>query len=122
MSSEIKRQEAQGLRKASPATDIIEREDGYHVFMDVPGVTKENLVLDLQDNELVISGKTAEVGTSNERYAGVEFGPVEYTRTISVSDLVDKEKIKANLNNGVLALHLPKAEKALPKKIEIQAG
>ncbi|SKA96836.1 Molecular chaperone IbpA, HSP20 family [Paucidesulfovibrio gracilis DSM 16080] len=122
MQNEVKAREEKPLQKIRPATDILEREDGYHVFMDIPGVRREDLVLDLQDNELAVSAKTAEIGSQEERYADVEFGPVEYSRVISVSDLVDKEGIKANLTNGVLSLHLPKAEKALPKKIEIQAG
>lgn len=122
MQNKVKAREEKPLQKIRPATDILEREDGYHVFMDIPGVRREELVLDLQDNELAVSAKTAEIGSQEERYADVEFGPVEYSRVISVSDLVDKEGIKANLTNGVLSLHLPKAEKALPKKIEIQAG
>lgn len=122
MSSEIKKTEERILPKVRPATDIFEREDGFHVIMDVPGVSKENLVLDLQENELIVSGRTAEYGTVGERYAEVEFGPVEYSRTISLSDLVNREKITANLKDGVLVLDLPKADKALPRKIQIVAG
>ncbi|WP_022662108.1 Hsp20/alpha crystallin family protein [Paucidesulfovibrio longus] len=122
MSNEIKKNEARALPRVRPATDIFEREDGFHVIMDVPGVRKENLVLDLRENELLVSGKTGEFGGAEERYAEVEFGPVEFARTISISDLVDREKISANLKDGVLVLDLPKADKALPRKIEIQAG
>ncbi|MGE4290764.1 MAG: Hsp20/alpha crystallin family protein [Desulfovibrio sp.] len=122
MSNEIKKTEERPLPKVRPATDIVEREDGFHVIMDVPGVSRGNLVLDLQDNELLVSGRTDDFGEQSERYAEVEFGPVEYSRTISISDLVDREQIRANLKDGVLVLDLPKAEKALPRQIQIQAG
>lgn len=122
MTNDIKKHEERALPVVRPATDIFEREDGFHVIMDVPGVRKEDLLLDLQENELIVSGKTVSFGGPGERYAEVGFGPVEYSRTIAISDLVDRERIKANHCNGVLNLHLPKSAKGLPKKIAIQAG
>lgn len=122
MSNEIKTNEERALPRVRPATDIFEAEDGFHVVMDVPGVRREDVILDLQDNELLVSGKTAEIDASAERFAEVEFGPVEYNRTISLTDMVDRNKIRANLKDGVLTLDLPKADKAMPRKIEIQAG
>lgn len=122
MSNAIKHAEECTLPRVRPATDIFEREDGFHVIMDVPGVSKDALVLDLQDNELYVSGRTAPCAAPQERTDDGEFGAVEYARTISVPDLVDRERISASLVNGVLSLHLPRAEKALPRKIEIRAG
>ncbi|MCA1742706.1 MAG: Hsp20 family protein, partial [Desulfovibrionales bacterium] len=52
----------------------------------------------------------------------LEFGDCEYARSFTISDVVERENIKANLKNGVLEMFLPKAEKAKPRKIEIQAG
>jgi HSP20 family molecular chaperone IbpA len=51
----------------------------------------------------------------------MQFGECEYVRTISVSDIVDRERIKASLENGVLELFLPKVEKVQPKRITIEA-
>jgi HSP20 family molecular chaperone IbpA len=105
----------------SPATDILEREDGFHIIMDMPGVSKENLVVDLNDNELTIKGSSNYAPQDNQKRLHSEFATAEYTRTFTLSDVVDRNKIKAVLKNGVLDLHLPKAEETKPKKIKIQA-
>ncbi len=105
-----------------PATDIIEREDGFHIFMDLPGVRREDLVIDLHDNELKVSGKAVHPTQVKGETLAMEFTSGEYTRTFTLSDAVNRENIKANMKNGVLELHLPKAEKMQPKRIEIQAG
>ncbi|THB68801.1 MAG: Hsp20/alpha crystallin family protein [Desulfovibrio sp.] len=111
------------LPKYRPATDIIEGEDGYAIVLDVPGLAREDLVIDLNKQELVISGKTgypAEPEDKGDRkYTHVEFGGCEYRRTFTLSDTVDREKISAKLENGILFVSLPKAEKAKPKRIEI---
>lgn len=114
------------LPRYRPATDIIEREDGYHILLDMPGVDKNDLVIDLNKQELTISGKTTYPADPEEvegrKYSHVEFGGAEYRRTFTLSDTVDREKISAKMENGVLRLSLPKAEKARPKKIEISAS
>jgi HSP20 family protein len=114
--------EERNLPRIKPATDVIEKEDGYYIYMDMPGVAKEDLVIDLNEDEIKVSGK-AEYKTPPGRKIGhVEFGGGEYFRSFTVSHQVDKERIKGSLVNGVLELHLPKAEKAMPRKIEIQQG
>lgn len=111
------------MPKVRPATDIVEKEDGFHIFIDMPGVRKEGLTIDLNADEVTVSGRTAYPADPTEakdrHYSHVEFGGGEYVRTFTLSDTVDKEKITAKLDNGVLNLHLPKSEKAVPKKIEI---
>ncbi len=109
------------LPRFNPDSDILEREDGFHIFMDLPGVTKESLVIDLKENELEISGKAETVKQEDTKDIHLEFGNGTYVRRFTISDAVDAEKIKATLNNGVLELSLPKAEKAQPKKIQITA-
>lgn len=102
-----------------PATDILEREDGFYIFMDLPGVSREDLVIDLQEDELTVSGKTTYELDEKENFSEMQFGNGEYSRSVSISDIVDREKIKANLKNGVLELYLPRVEKSQPKRIEI---
>lgn len=121
MPKEVMKKEEGNLDRVRPATDIIEREDGFHVFMDIPGVSKDSLKIDLNDGELTVSGQTASHGPG-EHLTELQFGPVEYRRVLSVADVIDQDKIQANVENGVLELVLPKAEKMLPRRIEIQAG
>jgi HSP20 family molecular chaperone IbpA len=89
--------------------------------MDMPGVKKEDLAIDLQDNEVTVHGKSAYEPKEAGKRLHSEFDTAEYTRTFTLSDVVDRARIKAVLRDGVLDLHLPKAEETKPKKIEIKA-
>lgn len=119
MPKEVMKKEETALHRVRPATDIVEREDGFHVFMDIPGVRKQDLKIDLDEGELTVSGATAPASTE-ENYLEVQFGPVEFRRTLTVADVIDQEKIEAKVENGVLELRLPKVDTALPRRIEIQ--
>jgi HSP20 family molecular chaperone IbpA len=120
MANEVKHME-KDVPRFTPATDILEKDDGFHIYMDMPGVKKEDLTIDLQDNEITVRGVSDyELKATGSRLHS-EFDKAEYSRTFTLSDVVDREKIKAVMKNGVLDLHLPKAEEARPRKIEITA-
>ena len=110
------------LPRVKPATDIIEKEDGFYIFVDMPGVSKEALVIDLNEDELKVSGKAEYPLPEGRKLGHVEFGGGEYFRSFTISHIVDKDRIKATLKDGVLELYLPRHEKVQPRKIEIQAG
>ena len=114
--------EERRLPRVKPATDIIEKEDGFYIFVDMPGVSKEALVIDLNEDELKVSGKAEYPLPEGRKLGHVEFGGGEYFRSFTVSHIVDKDRIKATLKDGVLELYLPRHEKVQPRKIEIQAG
>lgn len=120
--TDITKTQEKALPRFKPATDIVEAEDGFYIYMDMPGVSKENLIIDLNEDEIKVSGKTDFPTREGEKLVHVEFGDGEYYRGFTVSHVVDKARIKATLKNGVLELHLPKAEKAVPRKIDIQVG
>ena len=114
--------EERRLPRVKPATDIIEKEDGFYIYVDMPGVSKEALVIDLNEDELKVSGKAEYPLPEGRKLGHVEFGGGEYFRSFTVSHIVDKDRIKATLKDGVLELYLPRHEKVQPRKIEIQAG
>lgn len=114
--------EAKPLPRVSPATDILEREDGFYVYMDIPGVRREDLKLDINENELLVTGRAMQGAAEKETFLEVQFGPGEYVRAVALSDLVDREGIKASLKDGVLMIHLPRLEKAAPRRIPIQTA
>ena len=114
--------EERRLPRVKPATDIIEKEDGFYIYLDMPGVSKEHLVIDLNEDELKVSGKAEYSLPEGQKLGHVEFGGGEYFRSFTVSHIVDKDRIKATLKDGVLELYLPRHEKVQPRKIEIQAG
>lgn len=115
------------VRRMRPAADIVEHEDGFHIYMDMPGVKKEDLAIDLNKNEVTVTApvrydEAPGQEKGGRRYTHVEFGSGLYSRTFTLADSVDREKITAGLTNGVLNLHLPKSEQAKPRRIEINAG
>jgi HSP20 family molecular chaperone IbpA len=121
MSQEVIRKETKTVPRFAPNTDIIEREDGFYIYMDLPGVSKDDLRVDLKENELQVSGRSICPKRENVNNIHLEFGDSEYVRNFTISDIVDRQNIRATLKKGVLELFLPKAEKAKPRKIEIQA-
>ncbi len=122
MSRETAKKHEKTVPVVRPATDILEREDGFYIYMDVPGVKKDDLVLDMQKNQVVVTGISRVEYGKDEKFMEVQFGNAEYRRTIQISDMVDREKVKAKLNNGTLELYLPKAEETKPRRISITSG
>ena len=101
----------------APFVDIFENDDEILVHADMPGVSKENVNVHVDNGTLAISGiRDMEVkGAANWE----EFGDVEYQRSFSVPQSIDVSKVNAELKDGVLRLHLPKSEAAKPRQIEI---
>jgi len=103
----------------TPNVDIYETEEELVLIADVPGVLKEDVDIDLNDNTLTIYAKVKEnkVGTLIHK----EYDCGDYKRSFTISNVIDQSKIGAELNNGVLRIVLPKAETAKPRKIEIRS-
>ncbi|WP_320006912.1 Hsp20/alpha crystallin family protein [Maridesulfovibrio sp.] len=111
--------EEKKIENFSPATDIVENEQGFYMYVDLPGVSKESLDIDLDENTLVVSGKAAATLGDGEKFIDQEFCEGKYARRFTIADTVDRENIKANLKNGVLELFLPKMPEVQPRKIQI---
>lgn len=122
MSKDITQHEAQELPAFVPATDIVEQEDGFHIYMDMPGVPKENLSIDLKEGEVSIEGLSNYAPPAGAQAHHAEFGAGRFARTFALSDAVDRGRIKAVLKDGVLNLFLPKAEAVKPRKITIETA
>jgi HSP20 family protein len=101
----------------TPRVDIWENEKELTLVADIPGVEPAGLELDLRDNTLTIMGKVKP--EEDRRYLLKEFGVGNYYRQFTLSEVIDQERIAANVRNGVLTLTLPKVEKAQPRKIQI---
>ena len=102
-----------------PATDIVEMEDGVHIFMDLPGVGPDNLSIDLEEDEVTIRGESRYTPQDGGRTLHSEFRAVNFQRTFTLSDMVERDQITASLKDGVLNLFLPKAEAMKPRRIPI---
>ncbi len=103
-----------------PSTDILECEDGFHIYMDLPGGAVDELSIDLEENELAIRGKSRYAAIPG-RHLRNEFGSQSYERVFTLFEMVDKDNIKATVKDGVLDLFLPRAESVKARRIEIKA-
>jgi HSP20 family protein len=104
-------------RYVTPPVDIYEMPDGLVVTADVPGVTREQLDVRVDNHILTIRGQADRTSVAEPTYR--EYELVNYFRQFELSDKVDESKITADLQHGVLTLTLPKAEEAKPRKIEV---
>ncbi len=106
----------------TPDVDIFESDTEITLLADMPGVTTENLNIDLRDDVLTLTGEAGSDGESSEAPVVIEYGVGKYYRQFTLSEVVDQTRIMAELKDGVLRLTLPKVEKATPRKITVSAG
>ena len=102
----------------TPLADIFETGDIYSVRMEMPGIAKENLDIVIDDDELRITGESSvEENESGLKYA--DFTSRNFSRLFRIGNDIDRNRIDAKLENGILTLILHKSEEVKPKKITI---
>ena len=101
----------------TPASDIYETDSGYMIALDLPGIDREALEIDIDDNRLVVKGTRA---VAESRASRTERPRGKFWRTYSVPASVDQGKIAAEYKDGVLQISLPKRNEQKPKKIDIK--
>ncbi|MDP9430467.1 MAG: Hsp20/alpha crystallin family protein [Actinomycetota bacterium] len=107
-----------GLQGWAPLADVEETEDGYSVEIELPGVKRGDIDIQFSDRQLTVSGELKEkerTGILRRRTRRV--GRFQYSVTLPAD--VDADKVSAHLDDGVLAVRVPKAEQAKPRRIEI---
>jgi HSP20 family protein len=102
-----------------PQTDIFESEDALTVVMEMPGVSKDNVSVDLEKDQLSVEGRIDFSNYQDMEPVYTEYNVGHYKRSFALSNKIDRDKINADLKDGVLSLVLPKAEEAKPRKIEV---
>jgi HSP20 family protein len=105
----------------TPLVDIFETEKELVLLADMPGVRPEDLTIDLRDDTLTLTGDVQPLEGANENDLMIEYEVGKYHRQFALSEIINQEKIDAQMQNGVLRLTLPKVEKATPRKITVQA-
>ena len=110
-------------REFAPSTDVYETEESYKMVVDLPGMKKEDIKIEVADNTLHISGERKNESTfSDDQTHRIERSYGSFKRSFTLPKVVSAENIEAHYENGVLELILPKTQLAQAKKIEIQAG
>lgn len=108
-------------RVYTPDVDILEKKNEIILVADMPGVDEQSIDLTLEKNVLTIYGKVDFDIPENHKLVLSEYGVGDFQRAFTLSEEVDKEKIQASVNNGVLRITLPKAESAKTKRIQVKA-
>ena len=103
-----------------PRFDVKETKDNFLFKADMPGTKEEDVEISVTGNRLTITGKRdAEEQKEGENWYVVERKYGSFTRTFTLPDSADAEKIKANLKDGVLNITLPKRAESQPRKINL---
>ena len=106
-----------------PSIDIVEEKDNFLVRVDLPGLSKDDVSVTLQDNFLTIKGeRKAEAESKDANYYRRERVYGSFSRTFELPGTVDPKKIDAHFRDGVLHVTLPKTEEAKPKQIEVKVN
>ncbi|MFP4029662.1 MAG: Hsp20/alpha crystallin family protein [Candidatus Brocadiia bacterium] len=106
----------------SPALDISETEDAYKVTAELPGMSKDDVELNIDHGVLTLSGKKREEEkTEEENFLRVERTYGSFSRSVPLPSSVNEEAVEASFSEGVLTIKLPKNEEARGKKIEIKS-
>ena len=103
-----------------PAIDIRESEDELVVSADLPGLTKDDIEVTVEDNRLTVSGERKwDEETREDRYHRIERAYGKFSRTLTLPSAVNAERVEASFKDGILNVTIPKAEEAKRKQIAV---
>jgi len=112
-----------GTRRWIPAMDLVEVDDEYVLRADLPGLTEEDVNIELQDNVLTVSGERKFAHEDRkEGYYRIERSSGSFTRSLTLPEGIDADAIKASFDNGVLEISIPKPEERKPRRVAITVG
>lgn len=107
-------------RTWTPAVDIQETDDGYRLQVELPGLSKDDVQITLENNVLRLSGERKfEKETKKENYHRIERTYGTFSRSFALPTQVSSDKVEATFKDGVLSILVPKAEQAKPRRISI---
>ena len=103
-----------------PLADVIEKEEAYELYLDMPGVEAENWEVVYDQGELSVRGLVM----ASSKHADLLYNErprASFSRTFSIAEGIDPDKITAHLENGVVTIELGKTAAVLPKRFEVQS-
>jgi len=103
----------------TPLTNIVESPDGYVLEAEMPGVSRDGLEISVDNGELTIVGRRMGYESPGVMLHG-ESRRADYRRSFEIDPSIDTSKITARIDQGILTLHLPKAEAVKPRKITVE--
>jgi HSP20 family protein len=112
-------EESSRVVTVAPRIDVLETENEFLLFTDLPGVKPDDVDIRYEKGELTIHGKRHDAHTGKAATVR-EFDDANFSRGFIVADTVAADRIAAELKNGVLTVRLPKVEAVKPKKITVK--
>lgn len=112
---------ARNEMNVQPACNIYDSENSVRIELQIPGFSKEQVKITLDENILIVKGESVKKEDPVSNYSRVEFRTKDFEKKFKLNDNLDREKIQANFLNGVLILTLEKREELKPvvRNIEI---
>jgi HSP20 family protein len=111
------------LRRWIPAMDLVETDQDFVLRADLPGLSEDDVNIELEDSVLTISGeRKSEHEEGKEGYYRMERASGAFSRTLTLPEGVDPDRVKASFDRGVLEIRIPKPEQRKPRKVTISAG
>jgi len=113
------RESTKPTRAFVPSADIYENENTLTVVLEMPGVSKENVDVNVEDGVLTVEGRIdfSKYERLQPVYSEYNIGP--YRRSFQISNQIDHSKIAAQMRDGIMTLELPKVETAKPRRIQV---
>ena len=110
------------LKGAYPKCNIIDMDDAVSVIAEIPGLTKDDVNIKVENGVMTISGKQAHVDSSSPsiKYIRRELKHSSFKRSFELGDTLNPSKISASFENGILTISIPKKEEAKPHSIDIE--
>ncbi|MFO8231060.1 MAG: Hsp20/alpha crystallin family protein [Longimonas sp.] len=108
-------------RMWAPRTDMVETPDNYEIRLDLPGLSKDDLTINMQERQLTVSGERRhEARNEDDEYVRVERAFGHFHRSFTLPQSIQEDNIEASYQDGVLTITVPKAEESKPRQIAIQ--
>ena len=106
-----------------PRVDIKEEKDSVSITFELPGLDKSDIKVLVKDNVLSVSGERKfEKEEKENGYLRSEIRSGSFSRSFTLPDYVDEEKIQADYKNGMLVIRMPKVEEVKPKEIDVKVS
>jgi HSP20 family protein len=111
------------LRRWIPAMDLVEEKDRFVLHADLPGVSEDEVNVELEENVLTISGeRKSEHEDRKEGYYRIERASGSFSRSLTLPEGVDPDAINARFEQGVLEVTIPKPKESKPRRVAIGVG
>ena len=117
------RRSSGGVQRWVPAMDLIENEDSLVLRADLPGLSEDDVNIEVKDGVLTVSGeRKSESEEKTEGYHRIERSFGGFSRSLSLPQGVEADQVSADFDNGVLEVRIPKPKERQPTKITIGKG